>query len=63
MIVSAKEIRRTLGKKAKKYSDEQIEEVIGTATVLSDLMLDFFIERERKAKLDRQEADKKGTKG
>ncbi len=62
MIISVKEVKRSLGnKKAKKYTQEQIEDAIGTATVLSDLVLDFFIERERKAKLARQEADKEGT--
>lgn len=46
-MVSVKEVRRTLGKRAKKYNDEQVEEAIRTATVVSDLMIDFFIEREK----------------
>ena len=57
MLVSVKEIRRSLGKKAKKYTDEQIEGAIGTATVLSGLMIDFFIEREKKR---RQQKDTRG---
>ncbi len=50
MIVSAAEVRRSLGRGAKKYTDTEIEEVIRIATVLSDLFIDYFIEREKQRK-------------
>lgn len=50
MIVSVAEVRRALGKVSKKYSDSEVEEVIRVATVLSDLFIDCFIEREKQRK-------------
>ena len=50
MIVSVAEVRRALGKESKKYSDSEVEEVISVATVLSDLFIDCFIEREKQRK-------------
>lgn len=50
MIVSVTELRRALGKESRKYSDSQVEEAIGIATVLSDLFIDYFIKREKQGK-------------
>ena len=36
MIMTAEEARKIMGKKADKYSDEELLEVIGTFTAISD---------------------------
>ena len=40
MTISVAEARKIMGKKADKYSDEQIVEMVGTLTVLADLAID-----------------------
>lgn len=47
MIVTVAEVRRALGKASKKYSDYEVEGAIGITTVLSDLFIDYFVEREK----------------
>ena len=44
MTISVAEARKIMGKKADKYSDEQIVEMVGTLTVLSDLAIDSWLE-------------------
>lgn len=50
MIVSITEVRRALGKESKNYTNSEVEGAISIATVLSDLFIDFFIQRERQKK-------------
>lgn len=62
MIVSVREARKILGKAAKQYTDEQIEEIVNLFAAMSDLAIDSYLEKKRQGKLDRQRVDKEGTK-
>lgn len=47
MAISIERARRLIGKEAKKYTDEQIEEIIRTFTVLADMAIDNVVERKK----------------
>lgn len=50
-MVSVKRARRLLGKEAKKYSDEQLAEIIRTFTVLAEIAIDNAIEKKKVSKI------------
>ena len=58
MIVSVREARKILGKEAKQYTDEQIEEIVNLFTAISDLAIDSYLEKKKQGKFDRQKPDK-----
>lgn len=47
MTISAQQARKIMGKKADKYTDEQLEEVINIFTVLSDIIIDDYIAKRK----------------
>ena len=50
MIVSICEVRKIMGNANKKYTDEQIEEVISIFSLLSDLAIDKYIKKDKEIK-------------
>ena len=51
-IIKISEARKLMGKTNKKYSDEQIEEVINIFTVLSDMAIDSYLEKRRQKRAE-----------
>jgi len=45
MTMTAEEARKIMGKKADKYTDEELLDVINTLTVLSDLAIDSYLKK------------------
>lgn len=43
MVITIKEARELMGKNADKYTDEQVEEMVNTLSVLSDLAIDSWL--------------------
>ena len=67
MIISIDRARKLMNPKAnKKYSDEQVEEVINVFTILSDIIIDSFVAKrkiEREVKIQhRKDKDEKTIK-
>ena len=61
MLVSVKEARKILGKEAKQYTDEQIEEIVNLFAAMSDIAIDSYLEKKRQGKFDRQRVNKERT--
>ncbi len=43
MVITIEEARKLLGKASSKYSDQQVEEMINTLSLLSDLAIDSWL--------------------
>ena len=65
-MMTIEEARKLIGKGHTKYTDQQIEEIIGTLSVLSDLAIDSWLAKtpEERKQFSQQlkEKDKNNTK-
>lgn len=43
MIISVARTRKIMGKKAERYTDQQLEEVVNKLAVLADLAIDSYL--------------------
>ncbi len=47
MILPISKTRKIMGKKANKYSDKELEEVVNVLTILADLAIDSYLAKQK----------------